>query len=334
MSQSIKTTLKIIGILIVLAIIFVLKDVIGYLLLAFVFASALRPEVDKLEKYKIPRVVSTALISILFISVFIVMMILILPSLISEIQNFAYSIPTYWENWFHQFEEWTEISLFGGNIEEIISNALKNLTQGITSAFGFIFSIFGQIFNILFALVVAFYLVVEGKTAERFSDFVFGKNKKSKDKMIRFWDLAENIVGKWFQGYVFLGVVVAIMVYIGLSIIGVEHALLLAVLAGFLEIIPWLGPLVSGIFGFFLALLQGGIPMALLAALVFLIVQQIENFLIVPSVMKNRVNLNPLITLVVIFIGGIVWGVLGMILSVPISAILVSFWKEHQAKSF
>ena len=230
-----------------------------------------------------------------------------------------------------QFEQWGAEAPFGENIKEVISQATQNISQAFAGVFGFIYNLFGQIFNLLFVVIVAFYLAVEKRTAERFSDFFFENHKEFKVKILKYWQLAEDRAGRWLQGYICLGFIVGTFVYIGLSILGVKYALILAVLAGVLEIIPWLGPVFAGIVGFLFAFLQGGLPMALWAVFIFFIVQQVENFLIVPLVMKNRVDLNPLLTLIVLLVGGTIGGFLGMILAVPVTAILLAFWKEQKS---
>lgn len=331
MSPPISTTIKIIGILAGIFFLYSIRDVIAYLLLAFIFASALRPAVDFLESKKIPRVISSVVIFLLFLGFVTALFWSIFPVFISETQNFISSFPKYWQqflDWLPRFEEWRERVPFGENIENAINQSLQSVSKAITSIISFTYNIFGQVFNLVFVLVAAFYLVVEKKTNERFTRFFFGRDKELEGKILRYWQLAEKQAGLWLQGYVFLSLIVGLLVYIGLSILGVKYALILAVFAGAFEIVPFLGPLFSMVVGFFLVFFQAGIVLALWTVFIFFIVQQLENYLIVPLVMKNRIDLNPLVSIIVLFIGAKLGGVLGAILAIPLTAILLKLYRD------
>lgn len=331
MSSTTATTLKIIGILVATLILYFIRDVVGYLLLAFVFASALKPGVDLFEKKKIPRSLSAILIFLLFFTFFGCISYFAFPPLINEVQSFVSNFPQYWQNfldWLPQFEEWTTQVPFGKNIENTVSQSVQGLSKAVGSAFGAIYSFFGQFFDFFFILIVAFYLVIEKNAIEGLANFFFKENDKAKKKILKYWKISEERVGRWLQGYIFLGIIVGTLVYIGLSILGVKYAVILAVLAGTLEIIPFFGPVFAGIVGIFLALFQGGWVIALWTAFIFFIIQQLENYLIVPLVMKDRVNLNPLLTILILFIGSRLGGILGMILAVPVTAIFIALWEE------
>lgn len=333
MSSTVEKTLKIVGVLAAAAVLYSILDVIAFLLLAFVFASALRPGVNFLEKKKIPRFLGGIVVFLIFLSFFFSIFLFALPPLISDVQNFISTLPEYWQNfldWLPKFEEWKAGAPFEGSIEEAINKSIQGVSQATAGFLGFVYGFFGQTLNFLFVLIVAFYLAIEKKTAEKFSEFFFENNKKLKAKISKCWEIAEDKAGSWLQGYVVLSFVVGALVYIGLSFLGVKNSLVLAVLAGLLEIIPFLGPVLAGIIGTLFAFLQGGLSMGLWAVFIFFIVQQLENYLIVPLVMKNKVDLNPLLTIVVLFIGGRIFGVIGMILAVPITAILISWWKEQK----
>lgn len=326
-------TLKVIGVLAIIVVLYLVRNVIGYLLLSFLFASALRPVVDKFETKKIPRFLGAFVIFILFIFFLLVAFWSALPMLVSEIQSFTYNFPYYWQNfleWLPQFEEWKTNSPFGASVERAINESIQNLLQVFLNVVGLVYSIFGKIFNFLFVIIVAFYLTVEKNIAKRLSKFCFPGRQALQEKISRYWKLAEKKTGRWLQGYAFLSIVVGTLVYIGLSILGIKYALVLAVIAGLLEIVPWLGPFLSGAIGATFALLEGGWVIALWAIFVFFLVQQLENYLIVPLVMKNRVDVNPLLTIIVLFIGGILGGFVGMILAVPMTAIILAWWKESK----
>lgn len=332
MDKVISTTLKVIGVLLVVFALYFLRDVIFYFLFAFLIAAALRPSVDYFEKRKIPRAVSTVSIFLLFLIVILLIFTLTIPLLIQESQTFFNNLPDYLENLIDSFSrlERTESGLYLlKNIESAISNIFQNIPQSIMSIVGTIPKFFGSLHNVIFVLVVAFYLTMKKDIIEKFSTFLFSENKELEKKFLRNWKRAEQLAGRWLQGYLISGITVAILVYIGLSIFGVKYKLLLAFLAGILEIIPLFGPLIAGIIGVFFTLIYAGFPKAILVAIVFLAVQVIENYLITPLVMRNRIYLHPVLVIIILFIGTKVVGILGTIFFIPFFAILLTILKDH-----
>ncbi|NQV13085.1 MAG: AI-2E family transporter, partial [Parcubacteria group bacterium] len=134
-------------------------------------------------------------------------------------------------------------------------------------------------------------------------------------------------IGYWLRGQIMLGLVVGIMLYVGLSLLGVKYALILAILGGLLEIVPYLGPIISAVPAVFLAFTQRPI-LALFVLILYIAVQQLENHILVPKVMQRVVGLNPLVTIIVILVGVKVAGIIGGILAVPIATAIQVFLSD------
>jgi len=139
-------------------------------------------------------------------------------------------------------------------------------------------------------------------------------------------------MGRWFQGQLLLGVIVGVLVYLGLWILNVRFALLLAIIAGVLELVPYIGPVLAAIPGVILALFQGPFLLAVWVLLLYIVVQQLENYLIVPLVMKKAVGLNPVVVIIALLIGGKLAGVIGILLAVPAAAVLAEFFRDIKRK--
>lgn len=135
-------------------------------------------------------------------------------------------------------------------------------------------------------------------------------------------------MSSWFWGEIVLMTIVGVFTYIGLVFIGVPYALPLAVFAGLLEIVPNIGPIISAIpaviIGFSQSYFAGFSAMAL-----YIIVQQLENSVIVPAIMKKAVGLNPVLTLVALLLGGRIGGMLGVLLSIPILLFAETLLREY-----
>lgn len=336
MDKVISATLKVLLVLASLWIIYFLRNVLGYFIFAFFIASALRPGVDFLEKKKVPRIASTVLMFLLFLGFVVFAVTLVLPPFVNEIQNFITTSPEISQSFIVSAEKVGKT--LNINIIETIKNffsiILQRLASSLSGAIGAFSGLFSGFYNLMFVAIISFYLTVVKKSAERFSYFVSSSNKKTEEKILKAWKRAEKIAGRWLSGYLILGTIVAFAVYVGLSMVGVRYTLVLAVVAGIFEIIPFFGPFLAGAIGTLFAVFQGGFPLAIWTIIVFLAVQGLENFLIVPFVMKNRVDLHPVLVIVILFIAGKIFGLLGIILSIPLTAIIIALVKENYSDYF
>jgi predicted PurR-regulated permease PerM len=141
------------------------------------------------------------------------------------------------------------------------------------------------------------------------------------EQIINVSNRVENRMGAWLWGELILMTVIGVMSYIGLALLHMRYILPLAIIAGLLEIVPIIGPIISTIPAFFVAVSSSWFLGLSIIALYFLI-QQLENHLIVPLVMKKAIGLNPIITLIALTIGGKLGGFLGILLSVPAALLL------------
>ena len=337
MDKVISSTLKVISVLFCIWLIYILRDIIFYFLFAFVIAFGLRPLIDKLEKQKIPRGVSCTFIFLLFLVLIFTVVVLIVPPFINEVQNFLRNFNPY-SIQFSNFLKNIENFFPGVDIKGKISQSFSNIFDGL---FGYFSSVpklasgfFGGIFNFIFVLIISFYFAIEKELPRKFSKMLFSQDKEREKKFLSTWQRTEKIIGRWLYSYVILATIVGLLVYIGLTFLGVKYSLLLAVLAGVFEIVPLFGPIFAGIIGTILAFLQGGVVLGFWAILLFILVQQIENFLIIPYVMKTRVDLHPILVIVVLFVAGKIFGTLGAIISIPIVATIIALVKEDYKEFF
>lgn len=141
------------------------------------------------------------------------------------------------------------------------------------------------------------------------------------------FDKAEARMGAWVRGQLFLMTLIGFMTYIGLVFLGVPYAFPLAIIAGILEIVPIIGPVVSSIPAIFVSFSVA--PVLGLAVIgLYIIVQQAENNIVVPLVMRKAVGLNPIVTLIAITVGGKLGGLLGMLLAVPAALVVETVLME------
>jgi len=219
----------------------------------------------------------------------------------------------------------------GSGVSTSISDLTSSISQAGTSIFNALTSIFGGIISFFVVLLITFYLTVEEEGMKKIVQGLFPEQRRP--QVLEVIVKIQHRMGYWLRGQLLLSLIVFVMVYVGLSIIGIKYALLLALLAGLFEIIPFLGPWISAVPGIFFAFSQGGISKALFAGLIYLVVQQIENNFIVPKVMGRTTGLNPLVVIIAILVGTRLGGAVGALLAVPVTlaiAVYIQAFKERK----
>ena len=305
---SSKTIIFTVFFLLSLRLVWEIKELIYALFLAFIFMSALKPLVNKLERFKIPRpvaafiVVISTLISIVFILSFMI------PPILNETIIFLRNLPIFIVNTFPFMEGSFNQNSAAQFLPDITTNAVR-VVSSVFSNFLFIISIF----------FFTFYFLLEEKFVYSFLErFLDETSARRLEKLLR---KAQIRMGAWMRGELILMTVIGVATYIGLSILNVPFALSLAFFAGMLEVVPIIGPIVAAIPALIVAssssFVLGGATLGL-----YVIIQQLENNIVVPYVMNKAVGIHPITTLVALSIGGTLGGIVGAILAVPVALVL------------
>jgi len=325
--------IKVVIVILVFMFLYKIRDVIVIFIFALIVASAISPAVDLLEKIKIPRVFGAIVVYIIIIGLFAFLISLIVAPVVNDIKDLSSNLPEYLDNLSTQFKSFQrafskyqsvidQIQKFLVRLEQLLVAARDNLFPTITK-------IFGGIFSFVLALVISFYLSVQKRGVQRILGSISPFNHR--DYILDIWERAQKKLGRWLQGQLFLGIIVGVLVYTGLYFLNIKYALLLAVLAGILEIFPYIGPVLAAIPAIIVGLLQAPI-MGLWVLILYVVIQQLENYLIVPLVIGRVVGLNPIIIIMALLIGANLGGIPGMILAVPITAVAAEFVKDQIKK--
>lgn len=293
-------------------LLYYLRSVLVTLFLAVILMAALSPLVERLHKWRIPRALSIVFVYILIFVIIGFTIAGIVPPLVEQTQNLFSNFPSYMESL-----RWLGVdqNMIYSQINQI-SSTLGSISGGIIkTATGF----FQNLIGLVVLMVISFYLVLERNNLDKYLLRFFGENVANNG--VRVFNKIEKRLGGWVRAELLLMLIIGVLSYIGLSLLGVDYALPLAILAGFLEIIPSIGPFISAIPAVLVGLLVSPL-MALAVAALYFLVQQLENNLIVPQVMARECGLNPLITIIALIIGFKLGGVPGAILSVPVVILL------------
>lgn len=336
------TIVKIILVGLVFWLAFFLREVIFVILLAVVSASAIEPMTKWFVARRIPRTLAVLIIyfgvAIIFVGTFYF---LIIP-LLTDLQIFLVALPGYLGAFSSAYSNLAPtsdglISLTGSRsaVENLIGNLpISDIVSQINSvvsvfsrnALAAASSILGGVLSLLLIVVLSFYLSVQQDGITNFLKTL--SPSKHRKYVINLWGRAETKIGLWMQGQLLLGVIVAVLVYLGLTLLGVKHALLLGFLAGVFELIPLFGPILAAIPAVAIAFIDGGLTSGLLVIGLYVIIQQFESQLIYPLVVKKVIGVPPIISIVALVIGAKLAGFVGLLLSVPVAAILMEFFND------
>ena len=313
-----KIVLKVIGLILVTLFLWMIREVILLFLFAVVLASAMEPLVTYFKGYKIPRGVSVLTVYILFFALVGLVVSLIVPPLIQQSRLVFENLPLYLAELSAKYPFLQNIDL-STVAHQIIGGASGETVLSRTV------DVFSAVVSVLTVLVVSFYLVVEEKSMKVFISEL--APEKHRELVFRIVTMVQQKMGMWVLGQLFLSLSIFLCTFLGLSILGVKYALFLAMLAGVLEVIPFIGPTLSAVPALFFALVQSP-PLALAVLILYILVQKFEGWVLVPKIMQKTVGTSPLVVLLALLIGFQLGGVLGLLLAVPLASALTVIVKE------
>jgi predicted PurR-regulated permease PerM len=303
---------------------------------AVVIASAVEPGTRWLIKHKIPRV-PAVIMQYLFIAAGLSLLFyyLLIP-LIGEAITFSQSLPSYLNSAelsgtagkFGMLSSDGTLSSLSQSLVGQLNDAVSGLSRGFFTTLA---TVFGGVFSFLLIIVISIYLAVQEKGISRFLGTITPASHR--EYILSLWDRSEAKIGRWMQGQLILAAVIFVVTYIGLIALGIPHPLLLAFFAGFFEIIPIIGPIIAGIPGVLMGLATGGVTLGLVVLLFYTLVQQLENHIVYPLVVKKVVGVPPLVSIITLVAGGELFGFLGIVIAVPAVAVLMEFMSDMQVPS-
>jgi len=322
---SLFLVLKIVGILFFVYFLFLVRDVLVILGISFILSAALEPVVDKLQrKFKMPRWTGVLAIYALFLAILYVFIGMIAPILNDQISNLISNRGVYMNDIDRMISTWPV------EIQDQVRESIRNIPEEIRiwrigDISGKAFGIFSGIGSFVAILVISAYVLsLKNGMKQTIAAFV---PEKRREVFTRVFSEITRKMSLWFRGQLILSLTVGVVTYIGLSIMGVPYALILAIIAAFTELIPIVGPIIGAIPAILIALFIS--PwMAVIVGAFYVFVQQLENHILVPQVMKKAVGLNPIIIISSMLIGAKLIGILGVILAVPVASSISVILKE------
>jgi predicted PurR-regulated permease PerM len=316
---STSVIIKVFAVILGLLLLYIIRDILALLFLSVILTATLDSPVDWMAKRKIPRPLGVLVIYLTLTIIIGLLVSFLIPPLINQFQNFAQNLPVYIEELSKTFNGITQYAQ-SYNIQFNANDFLMNSTGDIFKSSGQIFSttieVFSFFISVLVVLALAFYMLAKEDSMNKFLIFITPKNHH--EHIVSIANGIKRKIGNWFAGQLLLMLIIFILDFIALSIFRVPYALILALLAGLLEIVPYLGPIISAVLasliGFLVSPITGLIVLGILT-----IIQQIESNIIAPQLMKKVVGLDPIIVILSLLVGAKLGGVMGAVLAVPVA---------------
>lgn len=288
--------------------IFYIADILLLVLLSFIIMLALRPGSLWLrQKLRLPKAFSILIMHLALLVGIFTFLLLVLPPLVKEITNFVYLV---------DFPALTDKLKSVEFSISMLNDYLDRIGQSVNMAMTVVNTTFGTFIKLLTIFVVSIYLMADRDNLHKKIGW-FTNKREHFEKMENFLDSVELQLGGWVRGELVLMLAVGMFTFLGLFLLGIPYALPLSLIAGLLEIVPNIGPTVSAVPAVIIAFIAFGPVMAVIVLLLFVLVQQLENNILVPKVMSVHANVNPLVSIISILVGFKIFGAVGALLAIP-----------------
>lgn len=293
-------------------LLFEIREILVALFFSFILMAGLSPLVEILVRKKIPRtlaVVVTFSMTVLFV---VLLIIPLIPFFVAQVQALFARFPFYVDR---------AAALFGFQVDaKVIHDFITAEFATIgKSAFSVTTKVFSGLFSVLTILVVSFYLLFDREQVQEGVAALFPKSLQK--KVLETMQHIEEKLGAWLRGQILLSLFIGVLTWVVLTILGLDFALPLAVLAGILEIVPTLGPIISAVPAIIVAFTISP-TLAIAVVVAYLVIQAIENNVLVPKIMEKAVGLHPIVIIISIMVGARLMGVVGALLAIPFISML------------
>ncbi len=312
--------------LIVLFFLYLIRDIVIVFFVAIIITASVAPAIERLESIRIPRTLGVLGVYAVIVGLLVTAVSLVVPIFSSQVVELSSNVPQYLDR----------ISLFANGIDSFFRVHDVPLSSDSFSGGGEpsgavsgIFSTTVSVFHAIFSIVVIFFLSLYMSFERRGIDKVLQTLTPAEyeERVLYFSRKIQDKISQWMFGQLLLMAIVFLFYFIGLSMLDIPYALVLALFGALLEMVPYAGPTMaaipSAILGFLVSPWLGTAVIVL-----YVVIQQVQNHIVVPQVMRRTVGLNPVAVILALLIGAKVAGVAGILLAVPSAAALTVFTDE------
>ncbi|MCG9479148.1 MAG: AI-2E family transporter [Actinomycetia bacterium] len=337
---------SIIGLLIIIGLLFyfvyLIKLAVIPLLIAIAIAYLLTPLVLLLQR-KMKKIFAVIITYILFLGIIFNVFFFLIPLVIDQFKVFISNFPSYLENLTTVIDDFLTNSTLVQNVENLMgSEFIPRDTSAITQYFLdrmdlnridlfqqatiFTKNIINWVVNFIIGPIIGFYVLKD--TNKLRSIFIKVLPVSLRPQAVTLIDKINMVAGRYLRGQLLISFIVGVLCTIVLLILRVDFAILLGFIAGILNMVPFLGPILGAVPAALTALFISPLK-ALLVVLLFIAIQQIDNYFITPTIMKYQVSIHPAVIIFSLIAGGAIFGFWGLLLAVPIVAIVQEILKFY-----
>ena len=309
-----------VGLVVLLYLLYLVRSVLGLLMIAIFLSVALGPAVERIRKVKLPRPASILAVFLgMFLAIFLIGLIVV-PPIVNEVEAFAGDVPQYITDIRSNktLREYDDKYKITKKLEDQAKTLPSKLGEAAGALQAVTVGVFSAVIQLVTVLTITFFLLLDGG---RIVNFIFAQVRPAHEDRLR--AVAADIYGAtggYVAGALALATAAGISTYIVLSILGVPFAVPLSVLMAFFDLIPLVGSTIGGVL-IGVVTLFGDFPGDTIVWVIYVIVyQQIENSVFQPMVYRRTVNLHPLAVITAILVGSSLLGVLGALVAIPIAA--------------
>lgn len=312
---------------------FFMRELLLIILVSLLIASVLDPIVTHFQKYKVPRVLSVAGLYTIFFGAMITLIVFILPQLADETSKFIKALPSIINSFTIAGRDFGlgDISVYFSELaKQIDKGQILTITKNFVVGAGSVAQTTGlflnKILNLFLIIVFSFYLAVQESGVPNFLKLITPKSYTQ--YILDLWRRSQIKISGWGKGQVIVALIVSVLIYIPLKIIGMPYATLFSVMAFAGEMIPVVGLITASIPAIVTAYFFKDLNFSLLIAFIYFVVMQLENYVIYPKVMNKLLGVPPIIILMAVIVGAKVAGFWGIVLSVPMAAVMMEFVRD------
>lgn len=320
-----KTIIKVFVAIFAFYVIYLAKDIALWFFFGLAISILLEPAINFLRKMWIPKMIAIILVYVSILGLLGILIYITAPIFIIELKQFSGYLPDYFNKISPVLQQLgVDVSQSFSEFTSSLVGGLEQSSKGIMNA---VVAFFGGLASTVVILTIAFFLSLEDRGPERFLAFI--SPQKYQEYIVSFFEKAQTKVAGWFGARIMACIFVGIGSFIVFYIFDIEYAFLLALIAGILNFIPYIGPLTTAILLIvFVMVSSGSWLITVYVLLAIWAVQAIENNLLTPFLMKKMIDLPPVLVLISLLLGAKMFGFLGTIFIVPVVGIIYEFVKE------
>jgi predicted PurR-regulated permease PerM len=315
---------------------FKLINVLLLVLVSIIVASFVEAGVQQFVKYKINRNLAVPVIFTFVIALLFIIFYAFVPIIFRELSDVVLLLSSY----FPSSASLDSASIQGatdfvtniagdtgsGGLITGIKDAVAVLSQGALSVIG---STFGGILNLILVVVMSFYLSIQERGIDNFLKIL--TPAKNEAYVLDLWHRTQRKIGLWFKGQLLLGLLVGLITAAVLALMGVQYAFLIGLITGIAELIPF-GIIFATIPAALFAVIDGGVVLGIKVLIYFVIMQQIENYVLNPLVSRRVVGIPPLVVLLAFLFGISLAGFWGAIIAIPVAVFILEYMSDIERR--